>query len=88
MQGCTAPWSSTNTARRGFDIWRVPPGDMREMCDALDEKIPKFSSSRVGEEKMKLNLGNSAHAGLSAAGWCLGCTKNRFLREERVLQKG
>lgn len=60
----------------------------QEMCGALDEKIPKFSSSRVGEEKMKLNLGNSAHTGLSTAGRRLGCTKNRFLHEERVLQKG
>lgn len=87
-RGCAAPRSSANTARRGFAMWRVPPGDMREMCGALDAKIPKFSSSRVGEERMKLNLGNSAQAGLSAAGWHLGYTKNRFLREERVFQKG
>lgn len=55
---------------------------------ALGMKTPKFTSSRVGEERMKLSLGDAVHAGHIVAGWYLGCTTSRFLREECVLQKG
>lgn len=46
-------------------------------------KIARITSSRVGEERMKLSLGSSG-----LAGWHLGCTTVRFPSEEHVLQQG